>query len=655
MNEGTTIAPARNDSGLVDVLVPDEVACLAPLVDAGVLGAAEVHLAAWVARCGLLHATDDEPVILGVAMACWAALHGHACADLDHLALAVERERPARQYLDGEPALVWPDTDRWLASLRAAAERGLVRVVGNADTEPVLDSAPLVLCGRRLYLQRHWVDECTVAASLRARAGTDVLSVPATLGDRAARLLERLLPASEPDGSVNQQRLAADLVFRRNLALVVGGPGTGKTYSVARLLMAMMSDAEDRGEQLRIALAAPTGKAAARLTETIRAAVARVESEEERLAVPVSDRLTDSVKGALIALEPSTIHRLLGPLPTRRQRFAHHATNPIPFDIVLIDETSMVSTPLIARLVEAVPPTARLVLIGDPDQLESVELGAALGDIVVAAEDPLSPLAGHAVRLQRGHRFEHDSPIALLADSVREQRVDDALALLRSPPTEGLTFSPTEHPSSEGSLAVIKSVVAPALEAARDAAVAGDASAALDALAGVRVLCAHRLGEFGVAHWNEWGERWTYGAKGAPTVWYPGRPLLITRNDFRLGLANGDTGVVVLVDGRPQAAFADATAPSGVRLVDPVELEDVDTAYAMTIHKSQGSEYDSVVLVLPPASSPLIGRELVYTAITRAKRHLTVVGSEAAMRGCINTPARRMTGLAASLAASLAR
>ena len=644
---------AENDvahsAGSVGVLVPDEVGCLAPMVHAGVLGPAEVHLAAWVARAGSLHPVDDAPVILGVAMASWAALHGHACADLEQLGMAVERERPVRQVVDGAAPLVWPSAEDWVRALRAASARGLVRVVERADSDPVLDSAPLVLCGRRLYLQRHWVDECTVAASLLARVQAESASVGSTLGDRAARLLERLLPSVEPDGSPNQQRNAADLVFRRNLAMVVGGPGTGKTYSVARLLMALLSDAETRGLTLRIALAAPTGKASARLSETIRAAVVRVEAEEAEHDVPDSERLSEPVKQTLLALEPSTIHRLLGPLADRRQRFRHDATNPLPFDVVLIDETSMVSTPLLARLVEAVPAAARLVLIGDPDQLESVELGAALGDIVSAAERPGSSLAGHAVRLQRGHRFEHDSPIALLADSVREQRADDAVVMLRKPPASGLSFVPTDRPSSEGSLAVIRSVVMPVLEVARQAAATGDSLAALQALAQVRVLCAHRLGEFGVAHWNEWGERWMCGPKGAPGVWYPGRPLLVTRNDFRQGLANGDTGIVVLVEGRVWAAFPDVAQANGVRLVDPVELEEVETAYAMTIHKSQGSEYDGVVLILPPETSPLVGRELVYTGITRAKRHLTVVGSEQAMRNCVNTPARRMTGLAEAL------
>jgi exodeoxyribonuclease V alpha subunit len=652
MSAGASVhGQSRETDGMVGVMLPAQVACLAPFVDAGVFGAPEVHLAAWVARAAQLHPVDDELLILGVAVASWAAEHGHACADLARLGPAVERERPIPAHVDASDAPTWPPAENWLRALRSGASCGIVRVVERAEPAPPLDSAPLVLCGSRLYLQRHWVDECTVAASLLARVRDGIGLQPEAFSTRAAKLLDRLLPPTETDGTANQQRVAADLVFGRNLALVVGGPGTGKTYSVARLLMAMLTDTEDRGTpSLRIALAAPTGKAATRLAETIRIAIARVEGDEDELGIATGDRLSASVKHALLALEPTTIHRLLGPLPDRRQRFTHGASSPLPFDVVLVDETSMVSTPLLARLVEATSASARLVLIGDPDQLESVELGAALGDIATAATRPTSPLTGHAVRLQRGHRFGHDSPIARLADCVREERVADAVALLRGKNSPGLTLEETDHPTSERPVAAVHNAIASVLESVRAAAEVGDARTALASLASVRVLCAHRLGEYGVERWNEWCERWVCGPKGAPSAWYPGRPLLVTRNDFRLGLANGDTGVVVLVDGRPQAAFADSTDPSGCRLVDPVDLEEIETAYAMTIHKSQGSEYDTVVLVLPPSYSPLVGRELVYTGITRARQHLLIVGSEESFRRCVGTPARRMTGLAEALA-----
>jgi len=300
-------------------------------------------------------------------------------------------------------------------------------------------------------------------------------------------------------------------------------------------------------------------------------------------------------------------------------------------------------------LLEAVRPGARLVLIGDPDQLESVELGSVLGDIVQACAQDQSPVSGHMVRLLRGRRFEADSPIALLADAVRDDRPDQAVEILHRP---GLTYVATERPDAAPVVAAVAERVKPVLTALRKAAEQGDASTALEQLVAMRILCAHRMGRFGVEFWNRTSEQWLRGAQRSSRAWYPGRPVLVTKNDVRLDLANGDMGVVVRVGDEMKVAFTKVGkggAVEGVRLVNPVDLADVETAYAMTIHKSQGSEYGTVVLVLPPATSPLVGRELVYTAVTRAKAHLVVVGSEAAMRACIATPARRMTGLTAAL------
>lgn len=631
----------------MSVLIPDRVAQLAPFVEAGVLGSTEVHLADWVLRAASVVPADAELVSLGVAFAAWAALHGHVCADLTALPVAVSREHRSD---DGESAgvpLAWPVATAWLAALQRAAECGVVRVVDGPDPTPVLDEAPLVLWGTRLYLQRHWVDESTIAALLRARA-TAPDDLP-TLTPRATALLDRLVPATETDRAPSQQRRAAELVFARRLSLVVGGPGTGKTYSVARVLMALLTDAHERGDTLSVALAAPTGKAAARLEESIRAAVDEVERAENETSVPSDDRLLPEVKQQLLGLAPTTVHRLLGTRYPIRNRFRHDIATPLHHDVVIIDETSMVSMPLLARLLEAVRPEARLVLIGDPDQLESVELGSVLGDIVQACAQPDGPVAGHMERLLRGRRFTLDSPIARLADSVREDEPDRAIECLHG---SGLVYVPTERPNSGPVVAAVAKVLQPVLTGLREAAEQGDAGAALNRLLEARILCAHRMGQFGVEFWNRLSEQWLRGSQPAMRTWYPGRPVLVTKNDVRLGLANGDMGVVVCKDNELKVAFTKVArngAVEGVRLVNPVDLADVETAYAMTIHKSQGSEYGTVVLVLPPATSPLVGRELVYTAITRAKGYLVVVGSEAAMRACIATPARRMTGLAEAL------
>ena len=606
------------------VRIPPLVASLEPWVEAGVLGPTEVHLADWVARA----TGDDRPLVaLAVGMASWAAQHGHACADLLQLGDAVAAEHAVRNDDQAAVELGWPDAHEWLQVLRDAP--AVVRCTDVVDQVPVFDAHPLVLHGSRVYLQRYWIDECGIAATLRARAGD--LSVG--LSSSAAAVLDQLLPAVD-DGEPNLQRAAADAVFANRVALVVGGPGTGKTYSVARMLAVLL----EQQPSLRLALAAPTGKAAARLQESIAAALQQPDVEQH---------ISAEVRSALAGVTPSTIHRLLGSLGDRRQRFRYDASNPLPHDVVVIDETSMVSLPLMARLLEAVRPDARLVLIGDPDQLESVDLGAVLGDLVqVVIDRPAGVLARRGCRLVRGHRYGGDTPIALVADAVRRGDAAEALLQLRGDATGSVRFHECLDPMAPAVVAAVEQVVGPHLAALRSAAEAGDAEGALAASAAVRILCAHREGPFGVATWNRLAEQWMCGPTGAGSSWFAGRPLLATRNDARLGLANGDTGVVVREGGDLMAVFHTAL---GRQSFHPVQLSEVRTAFAMTVHKSQGSEYPTVVLVLPPRTSPLVGRELVYTGATRAKSTLHVVGDPGALSACLATPAQRMTGLADAL------
>jgi len=370
------------------------------------------------------------------------------------------------------------------------------------------------------------------------------------------------------------------------------------------------------------------------------------------------------VRDALMAVRPLTIHRLLGPLPTKRQRFRHDAAAPLPYDVVVIDETSMVALPLLARLLEAVRPDASLVLVGDPDQLESVELGAVLRDlaeVAVPGDGPSSSvtssvLAGHGVRLLRSHRVEVDSPIALLADAVRSG--DAPLADQRSPRASSSTdvgdgagggsvrFVEHDDPSSSAVVEAVRSFIEPAFIDVRQAAEAGDAESALRAVGRARILCAHRHGPHGVSTWNSLVERWLHGPTGPGRAWYPGRPLLVMSNAPRLGLSNGDTGVLIRSADRLVAVFR---GEHGLLQFEPVQLDDVETAFAMTVHKSQGSEYPDVALVLPPATSPLASRELLYTGITRTRSRLLVVGSRTALEQSVLTSSHRMTGLADAL------
>jgi len=352
-------------------------------------------------------------------------------------------------------------------------------------------------------------------------------------------------------------------------------------------------------------------------------------------------------------LRPTTIHRLLG-VRGQRTRFVNNTDHPLDHDVVIIDEASMVALPMMARLVEALRADATLILVGDPDQLESIEVGSVLTDIVSADRSPTSAVAGRVIRLDRSRRQAADSPIGPLSDAIRLANADEVLRLLGTGARAGsngpdlITFIDTELTTGDNVEAAIRNVVVPPLEAAAAAARVGHAADALGQFADVRVLCAHRRGPYGVESWNRLIESWLLADSPAarPPRYYPGRPLLVTRNDQRQRIANGDTGIIVADATGLRAAFATA---DGLRLLAPAQLDTVDTAFAMTIHKSQGSEYATVVVVLPPADSALIGRELLYTAITRSARRLVVVGIKAAVVAAVNTPGRRVTGLAAAL------
>jgi exodeoxyribonuclease V alpha subunit len=572
----------------------------------GHLGPAAVHGAAAIAG------ERDSAVLLAAALALWAPLHGHSCIELTTVAADVA----ATSGGNDAPVSPVPPTEPWRAALAASP---LVRVVGrhDADVGAALDDRPLVLHGLRLYTQRQWIDECTVALALRSMAGNVVGPPPG-----AVPLLE------------GEQHAAA--VQDRRLAVIVGGPGTGKTYTVGCLLAAHLSGT-DRGWPPRIGLAAPTGKAAARLTEAIGG-----------VAVALRDAGDpEGVAERLGALRAVTVHRLLGPRPDHRSRFRHHAGDPLPYDIVIVDETSMVPMPLMARLLEAIPEHCRLVLLGDPDQLESIEVGAVLADIVGAAADG-GPLAGTVRRLTRQRRTAADSPIAALADAVRDHDGDRLVDLLRQDHPL-VTYVPIgdDEVVPDAAVEAVIEVAGPIFSAAAEASRHGDALAALDRVDSVRVLCGHRRGPYGVETWNRRVEQAVLGRVGRDA---PGRPLLATANDLRTGIVNGDTGILVSPSEGARGVRAAFRRGGSVRDFALAELEEMDTAFAMTVHKTQGSEYDTVVLVHPPAGSPLAGRELLYTAITRAKRRLIVVASEAALRRAVATPARRITGLRDALA-----
>ncbi|HEX8631797.1 MAG TPA: exodeoxyribonuclease V subunit alpha [Catenuloplanes sp.] len=597
--------------------------------EAGVLGLADVHTAQRLARLGR---EPDEPVGLAVALTVRALRLGSVCVDLATVSRTVVGE--SEELLDVS-TLPWPDPGPWVA----ACERSPLVAFG-ADADP---GRPMRLARGLLYLDRYWRQQELIRRELRQRAST---APPPVDLPRLRVALDRLFPGT----GLERQRLAAAVSTLRWVSVLAGGPGTGKTTTVARLL-AVLHD--QPGDPPRIALAAPTGKAAARLQEAVR---------EVTTELPAADRT------ALGELPASTLHRLLGRRPDSQTRFRHDRNNRLPFDVVVVDETSMVSLTLMARLLEAVRPDARLILVGDPDQLASVEAGAVLGDLVHAdgAADPgfdahlralgaagpdREPVVNGVVRLDRTWRF--GGAIAALAGAIRVGDADTAMALLREG-TADVEFVETGSLDSrrpEG-LAGLRADVLSSARARSQAASAGDVTTALRELDAHRLLCAHRRGPYGVGRWTAEVEGWLADATPGDTDdggWYPGRPLLITANDYELGLYNGDTGVVVRSGDTVRAAFARSGVPV---LIAPFRLSQVGSAHAMTVHRGQGSQFHRVSLILPPAQSPLLTRELLYTAVTRAQSHIRILGTEQAVRAAVSRPIARASGLRPTLAST---
>jgi exodeoxyribonuclease V alpha subunit len=597
-----------------------------------VLGDAEVHVTDAIAR---LTGERDPDVLLAIALAVRAPGHGHVCLELDRVlevGLAAEGQEPV--------AVALPELDAWLAALTAGP------AVRRAEDEGRV--APCVLDGHRLYLDRYWRYEQRLVAGLERLLET-------TPDDRDRDVvrdhLDRLFGPESDDGGAALQRRAAEVAASRSLTVLTGGPGTGKTTTVVRLLALLLQTAP-AGDPPRLVLAAPTGKAAARMADAIRDEVGGLTTPPE-------------IAAALRAAPTVTLHRLLGWRPGSPTRFRHDAGNPLPYDVVVVDEASMASLPIMAKLVDALADPARLVLVGDREQLVSVDAGAVLSDICGpqpgGAEGPASR---SIVALTHYYRFGADSGIGAAARAI--QRVDgdagEVVALLRGERSEhdeagGYDDVALVDPDPAGELAlpapVRAEVVARYRDAVRAAVDGAPPAEVLAAFERFRVLTALRRGPQGVEAMNRAIERWVaaevpgYDLHRAAPV---GRPLIVTRNDYQVQLFNGDVGVVVRdpdASDRPRVAFP--TPDGGIRLLSPSRLPDTEPVFAMSVHRSQGSQFDRVVLVLPTVDSPLLSRELVYTGITRARAAVTVVASEAIVAAALRRTVQRASGLAERL------
>ncbi|ATY89798.1 exodeoxyribonuclease V alpha chain [Pectobacterium atrosepticum SCRI1043] len=583
-------------------------------------------------------ADDTQPELL-LAAACLSAHSGagHVCLPLENL--------QAQTLFDGrEPELAQQlITESGINTVAAWQQRLLASDAVSDGSKPT----PLVLQGEKLYLQRSWQSEGRVAQFIASERDTVSVDEPAI---RA--VLDRLFP--ETGEAIDWQKVAAAVALTRRIAVISGGPGTGKTTTVAKLLAALIE--LNTGEALRIQLAAPTGKAAARLTESLGLAL-------HRLAV-------DQRQRDAFPKEATTLHRLLGAV-TDSQRLRHHQGNPLHLDVLIVDEASMVDLPMMANVIAALPAQARIIFLGDRDQLASVEAGAVLGDICRFAEagysraraQQLQRLTGCALDesgpegqttvsdsiclLRRSYRFDPHSGIGQLALAVNGGDDARVRAVLNGEFAD-ITCSPLAEAEE------YQAMLAQCVEGYRDyldlIAAGATPDAVLHAFQRYRQLCALREGPFGVAGLNQRIEQALHQSgliqrsRNPLNRWYPGRPVMIGRNDAALGLFNGDIGIAMMGGNGELRVFF--PLPNGeTKDVTPSRLPPHETAYAMTVHKSQGSEFDHTALVLPNHYLPVLTRELVYTAITRARQRLSLYTDVRILCRAVKTPTQRYSGL----------
>lgn len=586
------------------------------LYENGDFDAADRVIARTVQRLG---GCDDPWVLLAAALVSRAASEGHVCLDLARGRSFADLTVPS-----GEP--VTPDPDEWRRRLLAC------KAVGAPG-----DFCPLILDGRRLYLHRYWHYEQELARSILERCNQ-----PRLYADDDPHLMAALAQQF-PDLKSDQAR-AARLAVTRRFGVISGGPGTGKTHTVGKIILLLQALVADR--PLNILLGAPTGKAAARMQAAVEAVLNR-----------------SSAQAMALVQNAQTLHRLLGYMPTAA-KFRFHADHQLPADAVIVDEASMIDLVLMRQLVRSVDQRTRLILVGDKDQLASVEAGAVLGDIChgihrppavnhqgsdgkppePAVQDAAHPLAGHIVVLGRSYRFDAHGGIGALGQAINAGDAQKVMSLLNDPHDPAITLRPLSDWAAAAKLLEpdIMAAVGPLFDC-------HDPFAALEQLNRFKILCAVRRGPFGVEATNRWVEQVMrragriFAGPDMPPDWYPGRPVMITRNDYFQGLFNGDVGIAVKRADVLEVVFPDSQG--GLKRLRPRQLPEHQTVYAMTIHKSQGSEFDHVMIVLPDQDIELLTRELIYTAVTRARRSITIWARPEVLARAIERPIQRASGL----------
>lgn len=571
---------------------------------------------------------------------------GHICADLPAIA-GMDLYDVLDEEIDVDCKISIPSAEAWIDKLRECA------VVGQPN-----ESRPLVLDDKgRLYLYRYWEYEHLLAENIKARIIEESQNVDI---DLLAEGISRLFPNPEDNkktkikNETDWQRIAAVASVMKRFCVISGGPGTGKTTTIAKILILLLEQYACFGYNAEIALAAPTGKASARLKDSIKNMLNDLDC-------------SNSIKQR-IPLETFTIHRLLKP-EHGSPYFKYNLSNQLHYDIVVVDESSMADLGLMTKLFMAVPLKSHLILLGDRDQLSSVEAGAVLGDICdtgnehgysedliqrlntaglediremnISANEP--PIADSIMILRRSHRFKFDSGIAALSRAVRNGAANEAIKLLKDDDLNDISLVDV---TSNFSL----------IPALKDRAVQGykqylKAESPIEAIRiffNFTILCALRKGPYGVENINRLVERILIedGLIDPAEKLYKGRPVMITRNDYYNKLFNGDVGVLFPDSYNDnKLRFFLNSSDEIVRTILPLKLPEHETVYAMTVHKSQGSEFDSLILILPDVPNPVITRELLYTAITRARIRVEIWGDEKILRHAIDNPIRRKSGL----------
>ena len=600
------------------------------LCDKNILTSLDFHFGSFIKQ---LSGVANPELFLAAALVSKFTVEGHTCLDLSSLA-----GKPLLKE-NGNALCVCPDLLSWRKILEQST------VVGKPG-----EFMPLILDDKsRLYLFRYWEYENKLAEGIRNRAKQNADGVDINL---LAEGLDRLFQKTQ-DHDPDWQKVAAATSVLKKFSVISGGPGTGKTFTVVKILTLLLEQAKNK--KLRIVLAAPTGKGAARLQEIIK---------NTKKILNCSERIKEAIPD-----EASTVHRLLGNIP-HSPYFRYNAENQLPVDVIVIDEVSMVSLSLMAKVHDAVPLDAWMILLGDKDQLASVEPGSVLGDIcdtgkvhsfshthrdtlkkvkifIQSQSEARPDLQDSIVHLQKSYRFEKESGISELSGAVNDGDSNRALSLLKNEHYPAINWKTLPMPKD-----LPLHLKDKLLSGLGEYLKTQDPKTALSLFEQHRILCALREGPYGVRYLNFLVEQLLRREKliALHQKWYSGRPLMITRNDYSLRLFNGDVGIVLpdAENSNELRAFF-PTSEGDIRKFTLFRLPEHETVYALTIHKSQGSEFDEILVILPDTTSPVLTRELIYTAITRAKKRVEIWGREEIFQTAVGSRIERTSGLRETL------